>query len=365
MKKRLANFALAAAGVLIAFGLGEIAVRMLFSDTTVLFPRYHSEYQYGPYRLRGSRPGETYWHSSIDGRWKFITNSKGLRDTREFAYDKPPGTDRILSLGDSHTQGYEVRQEATFSAVLERYLSSQGRKVEVLNAGVSGFSNAEQLAYLENEGVRYKPDLVVLGFFANDFEDNLKAGLFDLDEKGQLIDKKSEHIPGVKIQNFIYAVPGVRWLSENSHFYSVVFNGLWVYFKFKLNEQAGSQVGRQAPEFAISTHMEHSDKEIALAAALIERMKRFCDQRGIRFILVDIPNPFPDERYRFASSLPRPFRDRLHADGVEIVDSEQLLRPYAGSVEVHVPHGYQHLSEFGHALVGSEIGKRLLDSAPR
>ena len=53
-------------------------------------------------------------------------------------------------------------------------------RAEAINAGVSGFGTAEALAFLENEG-HYRPDVVVLGFYANDFEDNLKAGLFALD----------------------------------------------------------------------------------------------------------------------------------------------------------------------------------------
>ena len=124
---------------------------------------------------------------------------QGLRDARDFPYAKPAGTLRVLALGDSHTQGYEVRQEATYAAVLERYLKGKGRKAEVLNAGVSGYSTAEAAAYLENEGHRYQPDVVVLGFYANDFEDNLKAGLFGL-EGGKLVERKRSHIPGVRVQ---------------------------------------------------------------------------------------------------------------------------------------------------------------------
>src|SRR5204863_7405009 len=129
------------------------------------------------------------------------------------------GTLRVLALGDSHTQGYEARQDATFSAVLERYLRRHGVRAEVLNTGVSGFSTAEELAFLENEGYRYQPDVVVLAFYANDFEDNLKADLFALD-KGDLVEHKHAHVPGVAIQNAIYSLPGARWLSENSYFYS-------------------------------------------------------------------------------------------------------------------------------------------------
>ena len=61
--------------------------------------------------------------------------------------------------------------------------------------------------FLEEEGFKYHPDVVVLGFFANDFEDNLKAGLFELDGQGRLVKLKHQHIPGVRIQNFIYEIP--------------------------------------------------------------------------------------------------------------------------------------------------------------
>jgi lysophospholipase L1-like esterase len=146
----------------------------------------------------------------VDGAWKFVTNSRDFADTREFTYAKPPNTLRVLSLGDSHTQGYEVHQDLTFSAVLERYLKYRKINAEAINTGVSGFSTAEELVLLENEGVKYSPDVVILGFFANDFEDNLKAGLFGLDAQNRLVEKKYEHVPGVAIQNFIYAIPGVR-----------------------------------------------------------------------------------------------------------------------------------------------------------
>src|SRR5690606_23412702 len=132
----------------------------------------------------------------------------------------------------------EVRQQATYSAVLERALTARGIKAEVLNAGVSGFSTAEALVYLENEGWRYSPDVVVLGFFANDFEDNVKADLFRLAADGSLVVNRLEHIPGVRIQNLIYAVPFVRWLGENSYLYSLAFNTTWSVFKTRLTEQA-------------------------------------------------------------------------------------------------------------------------------
>ena len=351
----LINAALALGALAVAFAAGELVARTAFKDSNVLFPRYHTDYRYGKYTLRGIRPNAEFWHTSIDGRWQFVTNSRGFRNAREFSYDKPAAAVRVLSLGDSHTQGYEVRQQSTFTAVMERYLAGRGVAAEAINAGVSGYSTAEALAFLENEGYRYRPDVVVLGFYANDFEDNLKAGLFGLDAQGGLQERKFEHIPGVKIQNVLYSVAPVRWLSENSYFYSLLFNGAWEYFK-ALAAKAARQAA--ATEYAVATTDKVSRVEVDLASALIERMQRFCASQGIRLIVVDIPGRHSAQG--FASSLQPAMLQRLQAAGVEYVASGDLLGPFAGAAETHVPHGHQHISEFTHTLIGVEVAKRVL-----
>jgi len=352
MKRIVVPVALVALSVLLTCAAAELVVRALWKDQTVMFPRYHTDYRYGAYTLRGIRPHSEFWHSSADGRWRFVTNGKGFRDTREFQYEKPAGTMRVLALGDSHTQGYEVRQEATFSAVAERYLASHGVKAEVLNAGVSGYSTAEALAFLENEGYKYQPDVVVLGFYANDLEDNLKAGLFAL-EDGKLVEKKREHIPGVRIQNLIYGLPGVRWLSENSYLYSVLFNGIWNYFKAATRDSAVDEV-----EYAIATRSAHSGYEVQLAVALIERMQKFCDERGMRLIVIDIPRL--TDRYRFAESI-APEALQKGTMRVDLLSSRALFGNFSGAAELHVPRGHTHISELSHALIGVAVGRRILE----
>jgi hypothetical protein len=279
---------------------------------------------------------------------------QGLRDAREFAYAKPAGTLRVLALGDSNTQGYEVGQDATFAAVLERYLVAHGKRAEVLNAGVSGFGTAEELAYLENEGLKYAPDVVVLGFYANDFEDNLKAGLFDLDGDA-LVARKFEHVPGVAIQDVMYDVPGVRWLSENSYAYSLLFNGVWLFFKERLHERAVAGDATE-PDYAVRTKVGYSQHELALTAALIARMERDCRERGIRLIVVDIPSI--GERRQVVASMPAVGVALLPGE-IEYLDTRALLGG-RDPAEVHVPHGQAHISEATHALIGIALGERLL-----
>src|SRR5688572_17199981 len=105
MRRGLVTVAVIAVSTLLALAAAELLVRTLFKHDTVMFPRYHTDYRYGPYTLRGIRPSARFRHTSSDGTWEFVTNGKGLRDRRELAYSKPAGTLRVLALGDSHTQG--------------------------------------------------------------------------------------------------------------------------------------------------------------------------------------------------------------------------------------------------------------------
>lgn len=124
IKKISSNIALLLICSIVAFLGGEAVVRLLFKDDILLMPRYHTNTQYGDFTLRKVRPNSVFWHTSVDGSWEFETNAQGFRNRKDFNYEKPEGVVRVLSLGDSHTQGYEVRQDFTFSAEIQNYLNS-------------------------------------------------------------------------------------------------------------------------------------------------------------------------------------------------------------------------------------------------
>jgi hypothetical protein len=334
---------------------GEFVVRWVLGDQTVLFPRYHTDVTYGDFTIRRIHPNARFRHRSVDGAWEFHTNSQGFRNYVDFEYEKPQGRLRVLSLGDSHTQGYEVRQDYTFSSVLERYLSKQGIDAEVMNTGVSGFGTAEQLILLENEGIRYQPDVVVLAFFANDVEDNIKSDLYRIDNEGNLFAASFRHTPGVRLQNVIYSVPGVKWLGENSYLYSVAFNLTWSIFKSRLSATARDEV----IEYAIPMRDDYTPYEIALAASLLERIAEICESNEIFLVLVDIPVSLGSGG--ISSSFADDLRQSLPATA-NVVDSLELLSTYQGVAELHAPNGHHHISEFTHTLLGVQIG-RLIEEA--
>ena len=100
------------------------------------------------------------------------TNSKGFRGKKDFLYLKNKERLRILILGDSYTFGDEVSDDETYSYYLQEMLPH----TEVINLGVHGYGHDhhdQMLILLKEEGVKYKPDIVILGFIRNDMSRNL------------------------------------------------------------------------------------------------------------------------------------------------------------------------------------------------
>lgn len=115
-------------------------------------------------------------------------NPMGLRDPRQ-SYAKPPGTFRVLALGDSYVEGAQVQAHETMAARLEALLTeTTGRPVEVINGGVFGYGTTQEYLLLDEIGVHFQPDLVVLFFcHCNDVpNNNYRLELIDGDLKRAL-----------------------------------------------------------------------------------------------------------------------------------------------------------------------------------
>ena len=107
------------------------------------------------------------------------TNSLSLRNP-----EITPKGDRvrILAIGDSTTFGAGVNDEETWPARLQAVLDpANSGRIEVINAGVSGYSAYQGLRYLELHGMALEPDIVITVFAHNDFCDALSPEQGDAD----------------------------------------------------------------------------------------------------------------------------------------------------------------------------------------
>jgi lysophospholipase L1-like esterase len=171
MRGRKATVLLVVASVVFSVLVVDLGLLLVLGPVRVVEDFYESEPRFG-YRMRPHQ--QFVFASPYHGYHATVrTNAHGLRDD-EIVLPKPPGTFRILLLGDSMTAGLEVDKQRTFEALLEQQLATSGA-VEVINAGVRGYNLDNIVAFLEAEGLSYEPDLVVYLFVDNDLTDEATA----------------------------------------------------------------------------------------------------------------------------------------------------------------------------------------------
>jgi len=151
--------------------LTEIALRMI--RPTSLGTMGHSASPNGQLYGWGYYSGEIIYILDPDTGEVFSSpaNSHGWRDA-EHQYQNSKGAFRILLLGDSNTFGDIVSVENTYPRILEKLLRSRGLNVEVISIAYAGWGTDQELEALINEGVKYKPNLIIVQFCTNDLTDN-------------------------------------------------------------------------------------------------------------------------------------------------------------------------------------------------
>jgi lysophospholipase L1-like esterase len=168
------------------------------------------------YTLRPSEyPGLNYELSpgaATKARGKEIKiNSQGFRGPEP---SSNPARQRVIVLGDSITFGHNLALEETFPFLLQQQLLSQGRNPEVLNFGVTGYDTLQEVLSLENRGLKYQPDVVVIAYCLNDVSissvslehiqrmQRLRTASYNFLYESRLVDLFVECIETLRIKNW-------------------------------------------------------------------------------------------------------------------------------------------------------------------
>ena len=154
MKSWLANLALLLAAGGLVFSACEIGIRIV---ETVRQANEADGESWAIYDENlGYRPRPNFGDANADG-------------LRGGAVETPKRHFRVLILGDSVIY-YGKDAGDTVPGQTERALRAEAKvaATEVLNAGVRGYTNYQQLVYLRQYGVALEPDLVGVAFVLND-----------------------------------------------------------------------------------------------------------------------------------------------------------------------------------------------------
>jgi len=320
--------------VILFFIAGEIYFRILGHRDLYATPERQIFWKYHPLLGWHHRPGQS--GSIIFGasRSYVSMNSRGLRDS-EHSYKRANGRGRILILGDSFAWGLGVNQQDVFSKVLERHLSH----VEVINAGVSGYSTDQELLWLEMEGKKYSPDLIILTFCENDLVGNTLSKIYHVYYKPKFLlssngHLKLENVPVPRMPKFVMTMYHASLHSAFMNFISTKV--------FQLNKKYFYSRG------VVASHEEQSK----ITIALIDKMESFSKSIHAKFVIVATTRKEPSEPdLNFISLLEHRYPYVVHIQSTSGYNADQMTIPRD-----------EHWNKMGHAFVASQIMKYIKEN---
>lgn len=140
-------------------------------------------------------------------------NSASMRGP-ECKIERDPGVLRIVTLGDSGTFGWAVKDEECYPRRLETILNERmaPRRVEVINGGVPGFTSLQGVRWFEHHLAAYKPNIITIAFGGNDGD---RLPIADKDRKLAPASLKAQEILlHSRIYQYLYKTIAVDLVSE-------------------------------------------------------------------------------------------------------------------------------------------------------
>jgi lysophospholipase L1-like esterase len=270
-------------------------------------------------------------------------NGWGYRG-RNLAASPRSGAKRAIVLGDSIAFGYGVADEQAFPQLLD----SRDNGIEAANLAVQGYGPAQELLVLQRDGLRLRPDVVVLALcLRNDLADAvLTVALYNGVTPRPAFRLVGDDLVLDDTVPRSAAVRAVAWLSDYSHLY----NRASALLASRPQPAPGSWRRRKQDA------LRDEDYAVRLVAALVTQMHRVCRQRDVDFIVATFPNGV---NFVAESALQRRLHERLLAAGVRVVDFRDRFDALGLDVGDVTLDDTGHLSPRGHRVVAETLEREI------
>jgi len=195
---------------------------------------------------------------------EYAIDDRGLR-ARSTPAPADTASLRVVFVGDSFTFGDANAEPDTWVRLTEATLRQRGYAVECVNAGVQGYDTRAELWYLRELLPALRPDVVVLGFTANDVYSNAP-------EETPAPSSALTH-RGSRSRLHVVALAR-RIMAQNDHVYTRLF-----------------AMSSRNLYYAIPPG-EHAERQYRVTRDLMAAMNASCRMQGVPFLVVSIPQQF-------------------------------------------------------------------------
>ncbi len=343
--------------LVVAFGLAEVAVRYI-SPQEVGPVRFACDPELGEIPVPGQQ-GERRFPGVFT--FRYSNNSLGWRGRREYREAKQ--TDyRVLFLGDSFTYGLGVNDDQTFAALVEKALRGDRLSVEVMNAGCPGKGTDYELKSFQTVGRTFHPDLTVLCFFSNDFQDNERGEYYNIGKRGEL-QVKPLNCSRSFIKNVLDRLPAYNWLISWSQAANLVKQaGVTAVIKWAHKSGPGANndlvvsYTRSASGFETAANKE-------LTRIYVEHLNAAVKQAGGALMMFYIPIYQEVQEYRQTRTISADERaiQRIAADNGIMLWSLTPLLAHSGQPMDRLYYKEGHWTAAAHELAARDMS-RLIQS---
>ena len=345
MKAVAARVIVLALGTVVAGALAEVAVRLIAPQ-----PLQHIQLDDQLYFV--NRPGARFRYAR-EGEYAVDVayNAWGFRGPIPEPIPAS-NTTRILLIGDSQTEGLQVRYEETFGAVLRRELESlmRGRRFEVVNLAVSAYGTHQEVLTLRRYGPRLRPCVVVLGFYpGNDLADNVRLPLVAEDgDAVRLVEHRFSYSKRLWLGTKI-------WLASRSHLYVLSTAQLKTLLSRPVLTRLGVLEG-PAPDLATWS------RPLRITEQLLRIARDDTRKLGAQLVVLMIPERNQvthAETPTVLDDLERHFISWFERAAIPYVEALTSLRLAERRGESPYFRRDGHLNAAGHRVVGEMLARRL------
>ena len=379
MKRFLTNGLLALGSLVLMLAVLELALAR-FAPHKVLTRAYHEKYDSVMGWVNKPLKNEGVHFEYSPNRFFHVTHNRlGLRG-KEAGYEKPPGTRRILFVGDSYFWGYGVSDAEVLTEVLQGSLPPS---YAVLNGGTIGYGTDQAYLWLKSEGLKYRPDIVIFGFSAaNDLAEIASSVAYFTPKpvfvfegenlalknvpvpRTEQADRKSLGSPRTafgKIKQFL------RYHTHTYPFIAARLNSRPEWRDFFIRLGLGDEYLQDIGDVPVIANPPQDVMDVALR--LILDARKISEEAGARFVLVFIPDKehAPDGKVRLEavresayvenSALSTVFREFAGEYSMPYLDLLPIVREHARRGEaLYKPDAMDHhWTALGHRVFSAEI----------